>query len=294
MFIPVADLPNASPERVEVPYRTLLEDEETGRLFEIHRYLFSGGNSAVFEGRELDGEGNSIRTCAIKFQRLLFEKRRRRFENEARIHRDLDHEGIAAFYGYGTLTRTRSVPWIAMDLCGERVGLTAPLTPEVSARTILTVGSALDHIHRRGLIHRDVKPDNVVWKHREDPGGAAVLIDFGIAKYIGEDTEGRLYRHLTEEREFVGPQSFASPELLNYVNDKETPVDLRSDVFGLGLLAWYLATKRIVRGVPSPKADPSGGRLTELLSRSILSEDPDDRPDTAGEAATLIAAALRG
>jgi serine/threonine protein kinase len=133
---------------------------------------------------------------------------------------------------------------------------------------------AVLHIHSKGVIHRDVKPENFVVSQQH--AGRVFMIDFGIAKYIGEDVAQRPLDNLTKQKEFVGPQAFCSPELLRYARDKAVLVDARSDLFQLGKVLWFMATGMVSAGIPSKRLDPFKGSLHALVS-ALLSDDPDDR-----------------
>src|SRR5579862_8105688 len=85
----------------EVLFPPNLVFEGDGKRFMVGPYVGGGGNSSVYEGREIDANGESIRTCAVKMQRKLTEGRRARFENEVRIHSRIDHIRVASFYGSG-------------------------------------------------------------------------------------------------------------------------------------------------------------------------------------------------
>ncbi|MFX8766462.1 hypothetical protein ABTM49_19755, partial [Acinetobacter baumannii] len=89
------------------------------------------------------------------------------------------------------------------------------------------------------------KPANFVksFPNQDDPHPLK-MIDFGIAKFIGEDVAGRPLDNFTKVGEFVGPQNWSSPELIAYADDKTVVVDQRSDLYQLGLLIWFFFTGR--------------------------------------------------
>jgi serine/threonine-protein kinase len=164
-----------------------------------------------------------------------------------------------------------------------------PLPPDRLLPISQEICEALQYLHDQEIIHRDVKPHDFVVERQSDQH--VKMIDFGIAKYVGEDLSARPLDQLTQEDEFVGPVHFASPELVAYARDKKQPVDLRSDIFQAGKVVWYLATGKITAGIPSKKDCPLGGRLRQLLV-DVLSDDPDDRPSSAKELADALSAAF--
>ena len=271
--------------RVDFPRPFFLSDGPS--RFLVGNYLHGGGNSSVFEGRETNSQGTNLRTCAIKMQRILTSNRRARFQNEIRIHRLLDHPCIASFYGAGEWNPPVSaytVPWVAMDLGGINLYQQirqGPLDRDLFLAVAIQATEAVESLHRAGIIHRDIKPNNFVWAY-EHTTDRIKMIDFGIAKRIHEDIAGRILEpQLTLTMEFVGPQSFSSPELLQYARDKSTVVDERSDLFQLGLLFWFLATGRILSGSPDEDYDPFGGTLHRLVFE-LTRENPKKRPQDAG------------
>lgn len=170
------------------------------------------------------------------------------------------------------------VPWVAMQLDGtnmrQRVEDDRPLTVAELKSISFGMTIAVEHLHSRDFIHRDIKPDDFVW--RGQPCGAPMMIDFGIAKRQGEDVSGRPMDTFTRVTEFVGPVFFSSPELIEYARDKNYPVDYRSDIFQLGKVFWYLTTGKISAGVPSRRECPAGGKLRELIL-GMIDDDPDAR-----------------
>jgi len=160
---------------------------------------------------------------------------RQRFDREYEAMTRLNHPNIVRVYNYGF---HQSWPWMTMELLGgatvqayvKRIG--RPGTPERVAEVVRVahdIARALDHIHRRGLIHRDLKSDNVLVL----PDGRVKLLDFGAA-HVQEALE-----QITREGEFLGTLAYASPEQF-----MGRGIDHRSDLYSLGVLLYRLATGR--------------------------------------------------
>ena len=269
-------------EKVTVP--TWLTGQRKSS-FSLGRAVKGGGNGVVFEAR--NQSQRATLECAIKILRRQDASRLDRFANEVSIQGVLDHPGIAKLFDHGEFEAGGyTIPWAAIELGGDNLrqdveaqgALPTPKLLEVA----LDMCAALGHLHQKKIIHRDVKPENFVWQH-----GKVLMIDFGIAKYIGEDVAQRPLDQFTQQMEFVGPVFFSSPELIEYARDKSYPVDQRSDLFQLAKVIWYLATTRVLAGIPSRRLCPLGGKLHDVLYE-CLHEDPGDRPSTAAELATLL------
>lgn len=271
-----------------------------GYRFDVRYAVRMGGNGVVFSGLRI-GTGGPDRQVAIKVLRRQDEARIDRFLNEARVMAELgSHPRIAPYYDHGEVrlfadSRSYNVPWIAMELGGsnlkEHVANAGVLKPSDAVRVGIQMSEALAHVHSLGFIHRDVKPQNLVWESAESSN--VLMIDFGIAKRQGEDVSSRPMDNFTRQGEFVGPVFFASPELIAYADDSNSLVDHRSDVFQLAKVVWYLATGVISAGRPSAKKCPLEGKLRNLID-AALSDDPDDRPATAAELGAQLSALLQG
>ncbi|MDX1579050.1 MAG: protein kinase, partial [Gemmatimonadota bacterium] len=177
------------------------------------------------------------RQVALKFlapEAAEDEEGRRRLLREARALSTLDHPNVCTVHEVGETARGR--PFIAMALyegetLKERIGR-GPLPVDEAVRTAVGIASALDVGHRRGIVHRDVKPGNVMLT--ED--GGVRLLDFGLAK--AADAE------LTQPGRIPGTVAYMAPEHL-----RGEPVDGRADLWSLGVVLFEMLTgTRLFRG----------------------------------------------
>lgn len=149
-----------------------------------------------------------------------------RFTLEARASAKLSHQSIVAVYDAG---EENGVPWIAFEyIDGEHLSAIVKrlklLPVEMAVSYALDLGSSLEHAHDHGIIHRDIKPDNVII---EQTTGIAKLLDFGIAKAP--------WAGLTQEGIMVGSPGYMSPEQIN-----GNTLDGRTDLFSLGIVLYYM------------------------------------------------------
>lgn len=213
-----------------------------------------------------------------------------RFKQEARIIAQLNHPNILPLLDYGA---SEGHMYIAMPLA-ERGTLAAYLTGtpqplEMVQGMILQIGSALEYAHTRGVVHRDVKPSNVLI----DEGGRYLLTDFGIAKVLIGSAQ------FTVAGAAVGTPTYMSPE-----QALGRPVDGRSDIYSLGIILYQmmagrppfqakrpvaLAMKHINDPLPPPRN--FNRHLPIEVERIIvksLAKKPEDRFATAGEMVRML------
>jgi serine/threonine-protein kinase len=153
-----------------------------------------------------------------------------RFTQEAHAVARLHHPNIVSIYDYGEQDDT---PFIVMELVEGgtlKTMLGEPMDLQQAAPLIADVAAALDYAHRLGIIHRDVKPHNILIA----PDGHAVLSDFGIAKLASAATQ------LTRTGASIGTPEYMSPEQV-----KGEPATAASDIYSLGIVAFELATGRV-------------------------------------------------
>ena len=229
--------------------------------FTLVRPIGAGGMGTVWEAVQ----ERPKRSVAVKTMRTgLAPTAARRFQEEAELLARLSHPGVARLLAAGVLEGPdgeAGTPWFAMDLVegGKPIHEHARdqgLDLQRRIELLREVCDAVHHGHQRGVIHRDLKPDNVL----VGADGRPRVIDFGIARAT-DATPGAL--ELTSDGELVGTLSYMSPEQLR--GDRNA-IDLRADVHALGVLLYVLICDRT----------PWEGKERSLseLGRMILEEDP--------------------
>lgn len=234
--------------------------------YTIERFLVQGNNGTIFIVR--DSDGNRL---AAKFLHILAEIPLRRFEYESMVLSGMDHVNILPCYDAGNVETTfeEPIPFMITGLYDTNLDYVVGQGGALPLGKVKLFGSQMcdgfAYAHAQGVIHRDVKPANFFLS-----GETIVIGDYGLAKTHNEVGQERFYReNLTMSGEFVGPILWMSPELVRYISDKNYPVDHRSDLFQVGMVVWYMATKQIVRGIPDVDDDPTGGKLHAFVTKAI-------------------------
>ncbi|MEH1165676.1 protein kinase [Micromonospora sp. CPCC 205539] len=290
----------------------MLRDQLLAGRYRLLERLGSGGMSAVHRAYDEVLE----RDVAVKVLVTSDVNARQRIRAEAKAAAKLSHPHVTSVYDYGESPLDGApVPFVVMELLGghtlEQRLAAGPLSPRAGLRVCAEVAAALTAAHAQGLVHRDIKPGNVMLT----PTGAKVL-DFGIAAVVGDseiDFEGRL----------LGTPAYLAPERL--AAGEVLPA---SDVYALGLLMHTVLTGRLPQSAeaqaapqgpqphtdgphphPHPRTDPHSrthpdtptdpnllpaidGVPAEVhrLYRWCLARDPADRPPAAEAARILLIA----
>jgi eukaryotic-like serine/threonine-protein kinase len=270
-----------------------------GGRFALVREIGSGGMSTVFLGRDevLD------RPVAIKVLKPDLEDSgvSVRFRREGRTAAKLSHPNIVQVYDAGEEeVEGREVSYIVVEYVpgGDLKNLIdrrGPLPGIMLSRIGADVANGLAHAHERGVIHRDIKPQNVLI----DDYGSPKLTDFGIARALNLD-------HSTSTGSYLGTALYSSPEQLR--GEGVTP---KSDIYSLGTTLYHaavgeppfsgdplqVATQQVAKLPTPPRARGAavGERLEDLILR-CLAKDPAERPDapTLHERLLQISAATTG
>src|SRR6266513_1890962 len=209
-----------------------------------------------------------------------------RFLREARMATRIHHPNVAALFDFATLedgTRYMVSEYIEGINLHELINERGPLSPRYAATLAVQALMGLDAIHRAGIVHRDVSPENLMVT-RDDEGNEVVkVIDLGIAKQWGDTTESK-----TKTGMFVGKWKYCSPEHLGIVNEGER-IDGRADIYSFGIVLYEMLT-----GVPPFQADtPHRYLMMHASERPKALRDVNPSIPAAPECEALICRTLK-
>lgn len=270
--------------------------ERLGR-YQIQALIGRGGMAAVY--RAYDPALQRAVALKVLYPQFLADADLvERFRREAVTAAALDHPNIMPIYDVG---EADGLVYLAMKLLPgpsladllQREGR-LPL-PRVVA-IISEIAAALDEAHKEGVVHRDIKPGNVIFDRHE----RAILSDFGIAKSL-EGTS------MTESSVVIGTPDYIAPEQIDGRLAPEGQIDRRADVYALGAMVYrmltgrrpfsgsgqavLLAHLRDEAAAPS-RIDPALPHQIDVVVAHAMAKQPQDRPATAGAVALELAAAL--
>ncbi|MEU0494061.1 Stk1 family PASTA domain-containing Ser/Thr kinase [Mycobacterium sp. NPDC006124] len=269
--------------------------------YELHELVGIGGMSEVHLARDLRLD----RDVAVKVLHVDLAKDAAvsaRFRREAQKTAGLNHRGIAAVYDTGAADTTTGTPmYIVMEFVDgqtlrDSVRERGAMTPRRAVSVIAEVCEALEFSHRNGVIHRDVKPANIMLTKT----GAVKVVDFGIARALSDGDHGT-----TGSGAVMGTAHYLSPE-----QARGGTVDARSDVYSVGCVLYELATGDTPFAGDSPVAivyqhvheDPvqPSGRNAELTASfdavvaKAMAKDPDERYQSAADMRVDLIRLLNG
>jgi serine/threonine protein kinase len=274
------------------------EDPLVGSLvagrYRVERPLGRGGMGAVYVATQ-EPLGRQVALKVLRPTLLDDEVAAERFSNEARVVAQLHHPNIVGIHDFDTTED--GVLFIAMELLngqslGEILRNEGRLPPERAALIVRDIARGLASAHRRGVVHRDLKPDNVVVVAAAGVGEIAKVLDFGIAKLVSQE-EG--HANLTGTGFVPGTPAYISPEQIMAASGDDPRVDL----YSLGITWFELLTgERPFTGdsamkvflahlndePPRPNDRAPWLKLpqpVESLLLSLLAKDPNDRPASA-------------
>jgi len=220
--------------------------------YQILGRLGAGGMGDVYKVLHIDL--NSIRVIKLMRSAIAGDKAaHERFLREARLATRIQHPNVATLFDFATLDDgTRYMVWEFIEGTNlhELIESRGPLSPRYAAKLAVQALRGLDAIHRAGIVHRDVSPENLMIA-RDDEGEERVkIIDLGIAKSGSEDGEEK-----TKTGMFVGKWKYCSPEHLGMLEAGER-IDGRADLYSFGIVLYEM-----LAGVPPFQADTPHGFL---------------------------------
>jgi serine/threonine-protein kinase len=261
--------------------------------YALERLLGQGGFSWVFAARHAEGGVGAVKVLKPRY--AADPQFAARFRNEAKVASELTHPRIVRIHTVGT---EGDLSYFAMDLYPDSLGSIlereGPLAEARILSVAIDIADALSYAHAAGVVHRDIKVDNILI----GADGGAVLTDFGIARAAGQATS-------TGVNMTIGTPHYVSPE-----QAQGRPLDGRSDLYALGVTLYKAATGELpfrstdwfelarmhVEDAPAP---PTARRadLSHKLERVILrclAKHPDDRYPSAGEMAADLREIVAG
>jgi len=265
--------------------------------YEVERTLGRGAMGIVYLARDpLIDRKVALKTLRLDVGADVADEFRERFLREAQAAGRLNHPGIVTIHDVGE-DRSSGVLYIAMEYVEGRdlkqiMATGHRFRPSEAARIVADVAVALDYAHQMGVVHRDIKPGNLILTNN----GTAKIADFGIARMESSN--------LTVDGQFIGTPNFMSPEQISGLK-----LDGRSDLFSLGVVLFTLLTgqrpfsadtmhqvTRMILEEPPPipsTVDASVPAAFNPIVIKCLDKDPDKRFQTGSELAAVLAALAR-
>ena len=252
--------------------------------YQVKAHIGSGGMAVVFRATQESLE----RSVALKVLKNTESKEwTERFLNEGRILASLSHRNIITVHDIGIHAGHIYISMEYVEGGDLKPRIEAGMAPKEALQIITTIGEALEVAHKKGVIHRDVKPGNILF--RQD--GTPVLADYGIAKDFERETD------VTVDGTVIGTPDYLAPE-----QARIEPVDGRTDIYGLGIIFYEMLTgKKPFEGAsavhivfkhlndPIPLL-PEALAMYQPLLEKMIAKEPGDR----FESATAMIAAVTG
>jgi eukaryotic-like serine/threonine-protein kinase len=255
--------------------------------YAVEGLAFEGGFASIYRGRHR-GSGGPVAIKVLRSALAMSVRMIERFEQEARALERLHHPGIVVIHELGALSDGRPyivMEWIEGRSLAEELAARGPLSAAEALAVMNEVGSAVAAAHAVGVIHRDIKAQNIVTL-QQGAWFTVKLIDFGIAKLMAPEDQNTAFT----TRTMVGtPRTMAPEQILG------RSVDARTDVYALGLLLYQMLAGRLpfdganaveieelhLFAAPPQVSQvaPVPAALDEVLARALAKEKADRYPD---------------
>ena len=240
--------------------------------FQIRNFVGAGGMGAVFRAVHVRS-GHQVAVKFLSAHAARNPKSRERFAHEARVQASLKHPNLAAFYEWHEVAGVPCIvmEWIDGVTLAQHIQRTGPLAIEEATAIFGQIVEAIEWMHERGVIHRDIKSGNVKINAR----GQVKLLDFGIA--VTDNAP-----KLTATGTFVGTVHYLSPEQI-----RGARADERCDIWALGVLFYEMLSARVPFDAPT---------LSELMEQVASARYPPlrtVRPDAPRRAEIIVRRCLK-
>lgn len=247
--------------------------------YKVDRYILlemigQGGMGRVYLARD----SRLNRRVALKIlspERINNPRAIARFQREARVGAQLQHENLVRIYDFG---ESNGRFYLVMEFIegrtiGALIGEGGPLPPAMAVRLVRQVALGLEHAHRKGLIHRDVNPYNIMVTH----DGTAKLADLGLAIDLADED------HVTREGATVGTFDYVAPEQARHSHS----ADIRSDIYSLGCSLYHMLSGHVP--FPSPSLPE------KLFAHQAVDPKPldEENPGVPAGLARIVARMMR-
>ncbi len=282
----------APTERPPAPPESLVGRTLDGR-YRIDAKIGEGGLGTVYRAQHLKLD-RAVAIKVLKADLRAIPDIRSRFEREVRMLAALSHPNVVTITDYGDAA---SMPYLVMELVeGEELsGLIGRISPQRALGVVRQILSSLAYAHKCDVVHRDLKPANVIVRALPDGSDYAVVLDFGLAKFVGDEGPGH---DLTRSGLVVGTPAYLPPEQIGGGAKKS---DARSDLYAVGLILFETLTGRrpfitddaaemlrahLVTAPPTLAEASPGSRVSPALERLVaraLAKAPGDRYASAKE-----------
>ena len=271
--------------------------------YQVQAVIGRGGMATVYRAyHPLTGRNVAVKVLMAEIAQD--EEFSRRFEREARVVASLQHIHILPLFDYGeqldeqdnTLVAYLVMPYLPDSALTRKIKQ-GRLTLAEASRIFRQLASALDYAHARGILHRDIKPDNIMI----DDSGNALLSDFGLTRIVDATGVSRL----TKDDTVMGTPAYMSPE-----QGQGRDLDERSDLYSLGVVLYEMLTGDVPFKADTPVGvifkhisdpirpvgdlNPDLPLAVEEVVEKALSKAPDDRYPTAMAIADALDAAISG
>ncbi|HEX7151185.1 MAG TPA: protein kinase [Thermoanaerobaculia bacterium] len=292
-------------ERVTLLQRTYAGRHIDGKYQIIDR-LGVGGMGEIFKVRHI--HLNELRVIKIMRANVAHDEQGlQRFLQEARTSTMIKHRNLAMLYDFAQLEDSSYyMVWEFIDGTNIQkwIAQNGPVPPRLAVEIAIQALMGLDHLHSMGLIHRDVSPENIMLSQDHHGKLLVKVIDFGIAKQLGEGEQGQ---GLTQTGMFLGKLKYASPEQAGFLRDGEQ-LDPRSDLYSFGIVMYEMLSGRApfqatnphayilkhVQEAPAPLSQTNAAVKVppslEAVVMRALEKKREDRFETAAEFASALEA----